>query len=165
MSIPAGTLNGGSLSAPGMIAQHHPANHISSSVAVGAIVFGLALAHDGEGVSVLNGAEDRFAGVAGYSYEASDFDNGAYADKDPVAVIRGGVMTVRVGETVSKGDPLYVIHTKISDTADMARFVKTATAGKTALINGAEVIEGADAGGIAVVFSPEGAQLTATPAA
>lgn len=162
MGIPAGTLKGGSLNTPGMIAQNHPANHISSSVAIGAIVFGLGLAHDGEGVSVFDSASDRFAGVAGYSFEASDFDNEAYADADPVAVIRGGVMTVRVGETVSKGDPLLIVHTKISDTANVGRFTKTATAAKTALINGAEVIEGADAGGLAVVFIPEGALLTAS---
>lgn len=162
MGIPSGTLYGGSLDTPGMIAQNHPANNIHSSVAMGAILFGLALAHDGEGVSVFNGASDRFAGVAGYSYDASDFDNGAYAEKDPVSVIRGGVFTVRVGEAVSEGDPLLVVHTKISDTADIGRFVKTATAAKTALINGAEVIEGADAGGVAVVFIPEGALLTAS---
>lgn len=165
MGIPSGTLYGGNLDTPGVIAQNHPANNIHSSVAMAAIAFGLALAIDGEGVSVLNSADDRFAGVAGCSYDASDFDNGAYAEKDPVAVIRGGVFTVRVGEAVSKGDALLVVHTKISDTADIGRFVKTATAGKTALVNGAEVIEGADAGGIAVVYIPEGAQLTATPAA
>ena len=162
MGIPAGTLNGGSLDTPGMIAQNHPANHIASSVAKGAIPFGLALAIDGDGVSVINSASDRFAGVAGYSYDASDFDNGAYAEKDPVAVIRGGVFSVRTGEAVSKGDPLLVVHTKVSDTEDVGRFVKTASAGKTALVNGAEVVEGAAAGGIAVVFIPEGALLTAS---
>ncbi len=160
--IPEGKLYGDKLSTPGVIAEMHPANNIGTSIAVGAIPFGLAVAHDGEGVSVLSAADDRFAGVAGNSFEATDFDNNAYADKDPVAVIRGGVPTVVVGEAVSKGDPVYVVHTKISVTADVGRFVKTPTTGKTALINGAEFKEGADAGGIAVIYFPEGAMLTAS---
>ena len=73
-------------------------------------------------------------------------------------------MTVVAGVTLPKGDSLYVVHTKISDTADVGRFVKTATAGKTALINGAEVVTGVAAGGVAVVYIPEGTTLIATPA-
>lgn len=160
--IPEGKLYGDTLSTPGLIAQNHPANHIASSVAVGAIPFGVAIAHDGEGVSVFNAADDRFAGVSGFSTDASNLDNGAYADKDPVAVLRGGVMNVVAGVTLSKGDPLYVVHAEISTVATVGRFVKTATAGKTVLINGAEVIDGADAGDVAVVYIPEGAVLTAS---
>ena len=77
-----------------------------------------------------------------------------------VAVHRGGIMTVVIGEALVEGDPLSIVHTQVSTTATVGRFVKTPSAGKTALINGAEVVSGAEAGGIAIVYIPEGAVLT-----
>ncbi len=139
MSIPEGKLYGDVDIAAGKIAFHHPSTYITTRVAAGAIIFGQALAKGASEDQVKTPAagSDAFCGVAGWSTEATDFDDGAYAAADPVAQVEIGVVMVYVEEAVDVGDPVRIRHTASGEKAPGA-FCTTADAGKTSLVTGAE---------------------------
>ncbi len=119
MSIPEGKLYGDVDIAAGKIAEHHPSTYITTRVAEGALIFGQALAKGASEDQVKTPAagSDAFCGVAGWSTEATDFDDGAYAAADPVAQVEIGVVMVYVEEAVDVGDPVRIRHTASGEKA------------------------------------------------
>ncbi len=112
MSIPEGGLNNDKIRGAGEIAQHHPAEYIMSRIAEGLIPFGTGVVKGsaGDQVKLPSSASDRMIGVAGKSFEASDFDNGAYMDGDLAGVVETGIVIVKTEEAVSSGDAVRIRH-------------------------------------------------------
>ncbi|MBN2157916.1 MAG: hypothetical protein JW807_00870 [Spirochaetes bacterium] len=135
----SGQLYGSSELLAGKIAEHHPAEYITSKIAEGAIKFGRALVRGtaGDQAKTPAAGTDKFVGVAGQSTEATDFDTEAYADKDPLACVETGIVMVYVEEGVSESDPVRIRHTADSPKVP-GSFCKTADAGKTSLLTGVE---------------------------
>ena len=139
MSIPMGGLHNDKLREAGEIAQHLPDEYIGSFVAEESIQFGSGVMRgaEPEGVKIISSATGEFLGVAGKSFEAGDFDNNKYTEKDPCGVIRKGIVVVCVSENVKPGDKVRVRHTASAD-KPIGIFCKTAEAGKTAVVEFAE---------------------------
>lgn len=139
MTIPEGGLNNHDVRAAGEIAEHLPDEYIGSFAAESEIMFGTAVARgtDPEGVKTLSAATDDMLGVAGKSFEASQFDDELYSTGDPTGVVRKGVVVVYVEEAVKPGDKVRVRHTAAAGKAAGA-FCTTADAGKTAILDNAE---------------------------
>ena len=123
----------------GRIAEHNPMTNIRSFAAEGNdIEFGHAVM-DGtdpeKQMKLYADAASVFRGVAGYSPEASDLDNGLFSEGDPVPVIDQGVVTVYVEEAVAVGEDVRIRH----EATGPGNFCKTAVAGETVKITeGAE---------------------------
>jgi hypothetical protein len=132
----------------GRIAEHNPMTNIRTAAASGTnIAFGLALM-DGDiadQVKLYSSASGRFRGVAGYSVEADDLDNGLFTTGDPVPIIDQGVAMVYVEEAIVAGNSVRVRHTGGTPGA----FCKTAVPNGTVLLTGAEW-RGTGASGTAV---------------
>lgn len=142
--IPVNGLDTSGVLGLGQIFEYHAAERVITKAASGAIKFGRAVvlgASGGLGKTV-SGASDVFIGVAKYSYEASDFDNLAYADKDVLAVQEIGVIGVYVEEAVTPASVVRVRHTNhASDPLKLAgNFCDTADAGKTFVLKGAKYV-------------------------
>jgi len=139
MSIPEGGIYNEDVRAAGEIAEHLPDEYIGSFTAEAEIMFGTAVARgtDPEGVKTLSAAADDMLGVAGKSFEASQFDDELYSAGDPVGVARKAVVVVYVEEAVKPGDKVRVRHTAAVGKAAGA-FCKSADAGKTAVLKHAE---------------------------
>jgi len=123
----------------GEIAEHHPAEYITSRIAEGAIAFGQALVPGtAEGqVKIPAASTDKFCGAAALSFEATDLDDEAYADGDPLGLVEIGVVMVHVEEAVDPSDPVRIRHTAVTG-KPAGVFCTTAEPGKTALLTGAE---------------------------
>jgi hypothetical protein len=152
MAIPKEDLYVGRVLLPGQIPEHNPISNIRSFAAEeDEIEFGRALmagtAAESQ-VKIFASATGKFKGVAGYSTEASDLDNSQYDDHDPVAVVDQGLVMVYVEETIALGDTVRIRHTD-SGTKVAGSFAKTAEAGYTAVLTGAEY-RSAGASGTAV---------------
>ena len=137
--IPAGGIYNDDVRNAGEIAEHLPDEYIGSFAAEGEILFGTAVVRgtDPAGVKTIGAATDELIGVAGLSFEASQFDDEMYSTGDPVGVVRKGVVVVYVEEAVKPGDKVRVRHTAAAGKAPGA-FGTTAEAGKTAVIEHAE---------------------------
>lgn len=146
MSIPEGGIYNDEVRAAGEIAEHLPDEHIASFAAEGDIAFGAGVARgtDPAGVKTIGAATEELLGAAALSFEATNLDDEAYADGDPVGVVRKGVVVVPVEEAVKPGDPVRIRHT--ADTGKPAGvFCTTAQAAHTARVEHAE-FRGATAG-------------------
>jgi len=139
MSIPEGGIYNDKVRNAGEIAEHLPDEYIGSFAAEGEILFGTAVVRgtDPEGVKTIAAATDELLGVAGLSFEASQFDDEMYSVGDPVGVVRKGVPVVYAEEAVKPGDKVRVRHTAVTGKAAGA-FCTTAEAGKTAVVEHAE---------------------------
>lgn len=137
MSIEAGTIYAGELGA-GKIAEHHPSEYIVTKAAEEAIPFGKAVVKGtgDTGVKLPTSASDMMLGVAAYSVDATNLNDGAYAAGDVVAVVDTGIVVVYVEEAVNIGDAVRIRHTA-NDTKLPGNFAKTADAGKTAVVSNA----------------------------
>lgn len=142
--IPVNGLDTSGVLELGKIIEHHPAERVITKACDGAIKFGRAVVLGASGGlgKLVSGATDVFIGVAKYSYEASDLDNLAYADKDVLAVQEIGVIAVYVEEAVTPSSVVRVRHTNhASDPLKLAgNFCDTADAGKTFVLKGAKFV-------------------------
>jgi hypothetical protein len=139
MGIETGQLYGSGDIAAGKIVEYHPAEYITTKVAEGAAKFGRALVRgtaDDEAKTPAAGT-DKFIGVAGHSFEATDLDDEAYAEKDPLACIETGIVMVYVEEAVSPSDPVRMRHTAVTG-KEAGSFCKTADPARTSLVTSAE---------------------------
>lgn len=132
MSIPEGKLYNEGLREAGTVAVHHPGLYVMSFAAAGEILFGCAVAADGDKVSLPEAGNSQIAGVAGLSYQASKLDQLAYGEGDPVAVVETGIVVVKVSGDVQLGDEVRV---RI-DGDDKGFFCAQAEAGKTGVLSG-----------------------------
>jgi len=139
MSIPEGSKYNDKIREIGEIAEHLPDEYISSFVAEEVILFGSAVARgtEAEKTKTISSATNELLGVAAKSFEASNFDDAAYAANDPVGVVRTGIVVVWVEESVQPGDKVRVRHTSVSG-KPAGVFCKTSEAGKTAVVEHAE---------------------------
>jgi hypothetical protein len=98
----------------GKIAEHRPGEFISTRVAEGVIPFGRAMVRGtaGSQVKLPSSGSGSFVGISGFSFEAGNLDEEAYADKDPVACIENGVAMVYAEEAVGPEDPVRVRHSE-----------------------------------------------------
>lgn len=157
MSIPLGGLYSkeGGVEA-GKISEHRPNTNIVTRRSEGAVPFGVALTvgTTGEEVKLPAGASGlTFEGVSAWSKDATNFDADAYADNEPVGVVKAGVVQVKVEEAVAIGDVVRVRHTvHASDVTKVpGLFCKTADPGKTALVSGARFLSATTGAGVAAV--------------
>lgn len=154
--IPIGTGFMGSNLGYGRIASHHPNTFIQSKIAEGAILFGRAVQIGTARTQgkLVDGALGEFLGVSMYSISASNLDNDGYLDKDIVGIGSSGYMTVFVEEAVNAGDSVRIRHTDhASDVTKVkGNFCKTAEAGKTYLLDGANFEKTIGVAGETVIF-------------
>lgn len=153
MAIPKQSLYSDRYGMPGEIYEHNPITMIRSAAAEeDEIPFGRALmmGTDGDQVKKYASATGVFVGVAGFSTQASDFDNSEYDDEDSVAVVTQGVVLVYVEEDVERGDTVRVRHTANGDYV-AGSFATTADSGRTAVLTGAEFM-GDSASGVVPLF-------------
>jgi hypothetical protein len=152
MAIPLEGLNLAKVLGRGRIAEHNPMTHIRSYVAEGsgvAIGLGVMDGTDNEKqVKLFSSASGKFRGIAGYSNEASDLDNGLFEEYDMVPVVDQGVVTVLAEEAIAVGNPVRIRHTNGTPGA----FCTTAVANKTVLLTGAEFRSDAASGTVANLF-------------
>jgi hypothetical protein len=153
MSISAGTLYADGVLKSGVIAEHHPSEYIITKVAEEAIPFGRAVVKGtgDNGVKLPSSGTDIMLGVAGFSTEASDFNNGSYAQYDQIAVVDTGVVVVYVEEAVNIGDPVRIRHTA-STGKYPGSFAKTADPGKTAVVSNAQWRSRTSSAGYAILY-------------
>jgi len=123
----------------GRIAEHNPLTNIRSFAAEGSdCEFGKALKFGTDNekqVYNFNAATGVFAGVAGYSIDASDIDNSKFSAGDSVPLIDQGVVTVYAEEAITKGGSVRIRF----DATGPGNFRTSADAGKTV-----EITEGAE---------------------
>jgi len=162
MSIPEGTLYQDGILSAGRIAEHHPAEYITTKIAEGVIPFGRAVVKGtGDNDAVLpSAADDVLLGVAGFSTEAGDIDNEQYSDNDPVAVVETGIVVVYVEEAVSIGDPVRIRHAAATGKVP-GSFAVTAEAAKTALVSNAQWKSETTGAGLAQLYINGPFSLTA----
>jgi hypothetical protein len=153
MTIEAPQLYGSEELSAGQIVQHIPDEMIVTKIAEGAASFGRALVRGtaGDQAKTPAAGTEKFIGVAGRSFDASDLDDEAYADKDPLACIDNGVVMVYVEEAVGPSDPVRIRHTAATGKVP-GSFCKTADSGKTALITGAEFKGSSDGAGLVPLY-------------
>ncbi len=139
MSIEAPQLYGNESLPAGSIAQHLPDEMIVTKVAEGAMLFGRALVRGtaGDQVKTPSSGSEVFTGVAGRSVDATDLDDEAFADNDPVPSVEAGVVMVYVEEAVGPDDPVRIRHTAATGKV-AGSFCTSADSGKTSRITGAE---------------------------
>jgi hypothetical protein len=106
MPIPKGTVYNERSRTAGEIAEHYPAEYISSHPGEGNIPFGrgVVVGSDANSAKIPDDQSGKFIGVAGYSSQASDIENETYNDGDPVAVVKKGIVVVDVEESVEHHD-------------------------------------------------------------
>jgi hypothetical protein len=125
----------------GEIPEHNPIENIRSFAAEeSGIYFGRAVMSGTLAetqVKIFSGASGKFKGVALKSTEASNLDDSHYDDHDSVAVIDQGIVNVYSEETIALGDSVRIRHTT-SGAKVKGSFCKTAVAGETAVLSGAE---------------------------
>ena len=132
---------------------HHPLNMVETRNCEGVIKFGRAVQEGtaGNQGKVYSDAAGEFTGIAARSFEATNLDTEAYADLDVLGLVTGGFRQVYVEEAVNEGDPVRIRHT--ADTGKFpGDFAKSADAGKTVLLTGAEFRSTIAAAGIATIF-------------
>lgn len=136
--IPVGVLYSDGIRSLGEISNHYPATFTTSRIAEGDVLFGRAVIR----VSSVNAAKviddptGMFLGVAARSYDASNFDNDSYSDKDPLGVLENGIVNVYAEKAIDPTLPVRVRHTD-QGALLAGSFTDTAEQGATAIIEGA----------------------------
>ena len=152
MAIPLENLNIAKVLSKGKVAESNGMTNIRSYVAEGDdIGFGLGVMDGTDAekqVKIFSSGTGKFRGVALQSTEASDLDNSAYEEYDPVAVIDQGVVWVYVEEAVNVGDAVRIRHTGGVPGA----FRTSATSTNAAVLTGAEWRSDAGSGTQAKLF-------------
>ena len=155
MTIPKRGLNHSQVSGPGEIPEHNPIINLRSFAAEeDDIKFGRAVmggTSNEEQVKIFASASGKFKGVAAYSTEASDLDNSQFKQYDKVPVFDQGVINVFVEEAVSPTDTVRIRHTA-SGSLVAGSFAKTADAGKTVVLSGAEYRSTTTTSGVAQLY-------------
>lgn len=141
MAIPKEPLYTNKVLGPGEVSEHNPITHLRSYAAEeDGLKFGRAamLGTDPEKqVKIFASATGTFVGVNAFSTQADDLDNSQYKQYDPVSILDQGVIMVFVEETVEVGDTVRVRHTA-NGSKVAGSFCKTAAAGETVVLTGAE---------------------------
>jgi len=150
MSIPEAKMYNDARLDAGKITQHHPAEYTISALAEGKIPFGCAVVKGraAQKVKLPVSAGDRMFGVSAYSFEASHFEEGYYADGDKAGVHVTGIVSVLTIEEVEPGDAVRVV----LGTDDAGKFCKTSADGVTARVTNAEWKTETDEAGLAELF-------------
>lgn len=167
MSIPSYTgINTNAALSPGVSAVFYPNTFQETGTAGETIPFGYAIYEDTDlAVKIITEAElaqisaRNSFGVALFSSEVQDVSSNGYVQKDTVAVGKTGYYTVVAYEQVARGDVVRV-QIEAESGRPVGTFGKTATVGKTAVVNGARFFA-ADSATVATVFLPDVITLTA----
>jgi hypothetical protein len=162
MTIPEETLYTSRALGLGRIAEHNAITNIRSFAAESDnIIFGRALKLGTDldkQVDIFNVASGTFAGVAGYSTDASNIDNSKFNDDDSVPVIDQGVVTVYTEEAVEPNSAVRIRH----NAAGPGNFRTTADPGNTVRVTaGAEYRESAASGTAVKLFLSPPFSITA----
>lgn len=167
MSIPSNTgINTNTALSAGYSAVSYPNTFEEYGTANEVIPWGYAVYEDTDLlVKIITEAElaqisaRNSLGIALFSPEVADVSSGGYKQYDGIKVGKTGFFTVVAYEQVARGD---VVRVQIE--AETGRPVgtwgKTATVGKTAVVNGAR-FWAADSATVATVFLPDSITLTA----